>query len=412
MDKRFYASGRGGRFLTLVLFAGALLAGCAASRSGPRSGLDVLQDEGFARLRGKRVAVITNPTGVDGALRSIVDLLTAAPDVRLVAILGPEHGARGASAAGEAVGDDRDRRTGVPVYSLYGKVRRPTREMLAGVDVLLFDIQDIGVRAYTYLATLTEALQAARDSGIELWVLDRPVPIGGDIVEGPVLEAGFESFVGPHQVALRHGLTAGEFALMVNEERGIGARLLVIQAEGWRRDALASGPGAVWIAPSPNIPDLDTAIAYAGTVLIEGTNLSEGRGTTRPFRLVGAPWCDGDRVASDLNARRLPGCLFRPVTFVPWDSKHDGEPCGGVELHITDRRAFRAVTAAVHLIETIRLLHPGKLEIRPATFDRLAGTSSLREARERGAPAEEIVEGWRQEVEGYLARRFRFLLYR
>jgi uncharacterized protein YbbC (DUF1343 family) len=377
----------------------------------PRTGLDVLQAEGFTRLRGKRVGVITNPTGSDRSLRSLPDLLAGADGVKLAAIFGPEHGAAGAAAAGDAVGHAVDPRTGVPVHSLYGSVRRPTRAMLEGIDLLLFDIQDVGVRTYTYLATLAEALAASAEAGIPLWVLDRPVPLFGDIVEGPVLEPGRESFVGPHRVPLRHGLTPGEFARMVNEERRLGAQLEVVALEGWRRDVPYEAFGLVWIGPSPNIPTLDTAFVYAGMVLLEGTNLSEGRGTARPFHLAGAPWVDADRVADELRGLDLPGCAFRAARFVPTASKHAGVECAGIDLHVTDRRAFRPVAAAVALLLAVKRAHPDRLEIRRDTFDRLAGTAALREAIEAGASLEEITARWTTSLEEYARRRARFLLY-
>ncbi len=391
--------------------AGLCIPGCAARTARVRTGLDVLEAEGFASLRGKRVGVVTNPTGVDARLRSLPELIARASGVKLAAVFGPEHGALGSAAAGAAVGDGRDPCLDVPVYSLYGKTRRPTREMLEGIDVLLFDIQDIGVRAYTYLATLTEVLAAAAESRVAVWVLDRPVPLGGETVEGPVLEAGRESFVGPHTVPLRHGLTAGEFALLVNGERRLGASLRVVRMDGWRRDAFFDSCGLLWVPPSPNIPTPETALIYAGMVLIEGTSLSEGRGTAFPFRFVGAPWLDADRLAAELNALRLPGCVFRPTAFTPTASKHRGESCAGVEVHVTDWKPYRSVTVAVALIQTVRRLHPDKFQLQNETFDRLAGTSALREAIEAGTPLEKIVDGWRSEVEGYLTRREPFLLY-
>ncbi|MBI4601383.1 MAG: DUF1343 domain-containing protein [Planctomycetes bacterium] len=398
---------------------GAFLLAAAAAGSGCRlgppprvlTGLEVLKARGFAELEGKRVAVIANPTSCDGRLEPLPALLAAA-GVDLQAIFAPEHGLQGAQAAGESVGDGRDPLSGAPVRSLYGATRRPTREMLEGIDVVLFDVQDIGVRTYTYLATLAETLRAAAESGVEVWVLDRPVPIGGEIVEGPVLEPGFESFVGPHRLPLRHGLTAGEFALMVSAEQRIGARLRVVAMEGWRRAAPIEDAGLVWVPPSPNIPTLDAALVYAGMVLLEGTSLSEGRGTALPFQLVGAPWVDPHALACELNALRLPGCLFRPARFTPSASKHQGALCGGVQVHVTDRRAYPSVKTAVALLLAVRRLHPGKLELRTEIFDRLAGTRALREAIERDAALEEIVAGWRDALDAYRRRRERFLLYR
>jgi len=402
----------------LVLLSGCRPATPRAGTEAPlraaapfRTGLDVLQATGFAALRGKRVGVVTNPTGVDRSLRALPEIVAAADGVTLAAVFGPEHGVTGAGAAGDRVKGVVDPRLGVPVHSLYGEVRRPTREMLAGIDVLLYDMQDAGSRAYTYLSTLKEVLVAAGESRVEVWVLDRPSPCGVDAYEGPVLEPGRESFVGCHAVPLRPGLTVGEFARMVNEESALGASLRVIPMEGYRRDLEYEATGLVWIAPSPNIPTVDTALVYAGTVLIEGTNLSEGRGTTRPFQLIGAPWLDGRRIVEALDAVALPGCALRAATFTPWDSKHEGKECGGVEIHVTDRRSFRPVALATALLLAVTRSHPDRFELKKETFDRLAGTSRLREAIEKGAPLEEIVESWKSGLEEYARRRAKYLLY-
>ncbi len=383
-----------------------------APRASVRIGLEVLASTKFAALRGRRDGVITNPTGVDRQLRSLVDLVAEAPDVDLVAIYGPEHGARGAAQAGEKVGDAKDPKTGVPVFSLYGKTRRPTPEMLRGVEVLLFDIQDIGVRSYTYLSTLIEVLEAAAEQKVEVWVLDRPVPIGADVFAGPVLEVGRESFVGAHTIPLRHGLTAGEFARLVTSERKIAVELRVVAMENYRRSDTFESTSRIWVAPSPNIPDRETALVYAGTVLVEGVaTLSEGRGTTRPFRLVGAPWLDSEKVAAMLMSEKLPGVLFRSALFRPTMSKHEGNSCRAVEIHVTNRKAYRPILTALALLEKIRSLHPKELEFRETFFDKLAGTSDLREALERGVPFREIAASWRPELEAYRARRRAVLLY-
>jgi uncharacterized protein YbbC (DUF1343 family) len=391
-----------------LVAAAAALAGCAPK---VKTGLDVLQADHYSVLDGKRVGVVTNPTGVDRSLEALPELIARAPNVTLAAILGPEHGVRGQVAAGHEVRDSRDGRTGVPVYSLYGKVRRPTREMLGGIEALLFDMQDTGVRAYTYISTLKEVLVAAGDTGTEVWVLDRPVPINGSVVEGPMLEDGFQSFVGCHEIPLRHGLTIGEFARMVNEELELGASLHVVPMQGYKRGSFQEASGLHWVKPSPNIPTVDTAIVYAGMVLIEGINLSEGRGTPRPFHWTGAPWIDAATLAAELNALRLPGCTFLPVSFTPSASKYRGETCFGVDVRITDRDVYRSVTVAIALIQTVKRLYPGKFEFLATTFDRLACTRKLREAIERDTPYEHIVKSWNQDLEAYLQRRKKFLLY-
>jgi len=396
---------------TVGLVAGllaTLLTGCVPE---VKTGLDVLAADQYSVLEGKRVGVVTNATGVDRRLVALPELLARAPKVTLAAIFGPEHGIRGEVSAGHGVDHSLDELTGVPVYSLYGKVRRPTREMLGGLEALLFDIQDIGVRAYTYISTLKEVLAAAGETGTEVWVLDRPVPINGSVVEGPMLEDGFQSFVGSHRIPLRHGLTVGEFARMVNEELELGASLHVVPMQGYQRGSFQEASGLQWVKPSPNIPTVDTALVYAGMVLIEGTNLSEGRGTPRPFHWTGAPWIDATRLAAELNALDLPGGIFVPVRFTPSVSKYQGETCFGVDVRITDRKAYRSVTVAVALIQTVKRLYPGEFEFRAATFDRLACTRELRESIEGDTPFEEIVSSWDHDLEIYLQRRRKFLLY-
>lgn len=374
-----------------------------------QTGLDVLQSQDFASLRGQRVGVVTNPTGVDRQFVSLSRLVQSAPEVSLVAVFGPEHGLLGSSQAGVKVDDAQDAQ--IPVYSLYGETRRPTPAMLRGIDVLLFDIQDIGVRTYTYLATLLEVLRSAAEYDVEVWVLDRPVPLGGRVVEGPVLEVEFQSFVGPHTIPLRHGLTAGEFATMVNEEVQIDAKLKVIPMRNYSRSLLQQRIDLLWIAPSPNIPTADTALVYAGSVLIEGTNLSEGRGTTRPFHLIGAPWLNGELVTQRLAAFSLPGCRFRAAQFKPWMSKYKGEECGAVEIYVEDRTAFRPITAAVALLTVVRDLYPNQFQIDAQRFDRLAGNSRLRRDIEAGLTYDRIVAGWSAALEKYEQRRAKFLLY-
>ena len=377
-----------------------------------RTGLDVLQAEGFARLRGKRVGLVTNASGVDGRLRPASELIARAPGVTLAAIFAPEHGFGGSLPAGAAVGDARDPVTGAAVFSLYGATRKPGAAMLRGIDLLLFDIQDVGARTYTYLSTLRGVLEAGAEAGIPVLVLDRPDPTGGEIADGPVLEPGRESFVGPHTIALRQGMTPGEMARMMNEERGIGARLEVVPLQGWRRGMSFPATGLPWVAPSPNIPTPGTAFLFPGFVLLEATNLSEGRGTTRPFRLFGAPWLDARRVAEELNRLGLDGVLFRATEFTPTESKHKGERCAAIEVHLTDPRRFRAAVAAAAVISVVRRLHPDELKVDADVFDRLAGTVALRLAIFRGDSPEAIAASWAGPLEEFRKRRERFLLYR
>lgn len=380
-----------------------------------RPGLDVLLAERLDLVQGKRVGLITNPTGVRADLTGGIDALHAQAGVKLAALFGPEHGVRGQAQAGEAVQSGTDPRTGVPAYSLYGNVRQPTAEMLRGIDILLFDIQDVGARFYTYIWTMALAMQAAAKHGVPFVVLDRPNPIAGIAVEGPVLERRFESFVGMYPIPVRHGMTAGELARLFNAEYGIGAELTVVPAQGWRRELWFDQTGLPWIMPSPNMPALETATVYPGTCFVEGTSLSEGRGTTRPFELIGAPWIDPYTLADDLNARGLPGVRFRPVYFAPTFSKHAGQTCGGVQLHVIDRQAFRPVAAGVHLLDAARRRWRERFQWQQSgssfSIDRLAGTDALRLALDRGVPPGEIVASWEEGVRGFLQLRQKYLLY-
>jgi len=374
-----------------------------------RTGLDVLAMERFGTVGGK-VGLITNQSGVDRQLRSSADLLSHRGLLQV--LFAPEHGLSGAQEAGEVVGDGGRSPFGVPVYSLYGKVKKPTPEMLRGVDLLIYDIQDVGSRTYTYLSTLRGALEVAAEMGIEIWVLDRPDPLGGRMLDGPVLGERYESFVGPHTVPLCYGMTPGELARMLNAERKIGARLRVVPLDGWRRGMTFEDTGLPWVAPSPNIPTADTCPIYCGFVLLEGTNLSEGRGTTRPFKLLGAPWLDARKLAEGLNRKGIPGARFRPTEFTPTFSKYEGELCRGVEVHVTDVRRFKAPEAVVAVLAAVRRLHPDKFRIRASSFDRLAGGDDLRLALERGDEVGLIVSGWKGPLEEFKKRRQAFLLYR
>jgi uncharacterized protein YbbC (DUF1343 family) len=387
------------------------------------SGLDVLAEKRFAPLRGMSVGLICNPTAVDRRLRHAADLFHEARNVRLAALFGPEHGVRGDKQYMAAVGDERDRRTGAPVHSLYGsgaESLRPDTRKLRGLDALVFDIQDVGARYYTYQATMLFCMEAAAEAKLPFIVLDRPNPVGGRAVEGPALRPGFGSFCGVHDIAVRHGLTVGELAGMYREERGLDLALTVIPCRGWRRGMYQRDTGLPWIFPSPNMPTPETALVYPGMCLFEGTNLSEGRGTTRPFELFGAPWIDGERLAETLAEDRLPGARFRPVRFVPaWD-KHAGERCQGVEVAVVDREAFRPFRTGVACVAAARAQDPGRFRWRtepyefvdrvPA-FDLLCGSAREREAIERGRGWRGLAAAWRQEERAFSKRRARYLLY-
>lgn len=382
--------------------------------AGPEPGIEVLLREQAGPLYGKRIGLVTNMTGADRALRSDVDLLAARKDFRLAALFGPEHGVRGDVQAGAHVESSRDGATGLPVYSLYGEHREPDAEMLQGIDLLLFDIQDVGARYYTYPYTLANVLRAAKKQGIPVWVLDRPNPLGGEKVEGPVLEPAFASFVGLFPIPVRHGMTIGELAKLFNEAFGIGAELRVVKMHGWKRADAEPGGAMPWVPPSPNMPTRDTALVYPGTALIEGTNVSEGRGTTRPFETIGAPFVDAQRLAAKLNALELPGVRFRPTWFTPSFSKHQGVLCGGVQLHVTDRDAFQPFRTGLALVKTLHDLYPKQFRFEPATpyfFDKLAGNAWIREGIERGESLDALQSHWQPALEKFQRERQRFLLY-
>jgi uncharacterized protein YbbC (DUF1343 family) len=363
-------------------------------------------------VRGKRLALLTHAAAQDSRGRSTIDLISEMPEVRLVALFAPEHGLAGRAQAGAAVGDERDPRTGLPIYSLYGDRTRPTAAQLQGVDMLVVDLQDVGLRFYTYVATLGEVLRAAAEQRVPVLALDRPAPLGGEIVEGNVLDPRFASFVGPFPLPARYGLTFGELSRLVNEHFKLGAELHVVPMDGWRRALWFDQTGLAWAPPSPNLPSLDAATAYAGTVLFEGTNLSEGRGTPRPFQWIGAPWMDGPRWSDTLNELRLPGARFEPAAFTPEASKHAGQRNSGVALHITDREQFRPIATALHMLATARQQHLRDFAFRSDFFDMLAGTDMTRKALEAGKPVGGIVEEWRPQQRAFVPVRARYLLYR
>jgi uncharacterized protein YbbC (DUF1343 family) len=384
-----------------------------------RLGSDVLL--GSQRLRGARVGVVCNHASVDHAFRHIVDRLTEAPGVHVAAIFGPQHGFR--SDVQDNMVETPHRADGartVPVYSLYSDTREPTAEMLRAIDVLVIDLQDIGARIYTYIYTMANCLRAAARYGVPVIVCDRPNPIGGVQVEGALLSAGFESFVGQFPIPMRHGMTIGELSALFNERFAIVASLEIAPMERWHRRLYADQTGLPWVMPSPNMPTLDTAIVYPGTVLFEGTLLSEGRGTTRPFELVGAPWIDADRCAAAMNALDLPGVSFRPASFEPTFQKHAQQPCGGCQIHVIDRDAFRPVMTGVALIDMFRRLDPARFAWRPPPYeyehhtppiDILAGSDVLRGDIESGTPLQDLVGRWREDEDAFERLRKPYLLY-
>lgn len=320
-----------------------------------KNGIDCIGDYS-KQFSGRRLGMITSVSGVDVRLQSSIQILHN--QYGLSALFGPEHGVRGDKAAGEMVETYNDPHTGVPVYSLYRKdSKRLTPEMLAGVDAVVYDIQDLGVRFYTFISTLIYAMEDCAANGKELIVLDRLDPLGGDVVEGNLLEREYSSFVGAYPLPMRYGLTAGELATMVNHAQGIGCNLTVVPCRGWKRSQLFSDTGNLWMMPSLGIPRFDTALIYAGTCIFEGTNLSEGRGTSCPFEMIGAPYIDGYQLSQHMNAKALPGVLFTPAYFTPSTSKHSGVACQGVHLHVTDAHAYQSVRTGTALLYAVRSLY-------------------------------------------------------
>src|SRR5687767_6276900 len=390
-----------------------------SAEAGVRLGSDLLLDS--PRLRGARVAVVCNHASIDRGFLHIVDRLAAADGVTLGAIFGPQHGFRSDvqdNMVETPHGDDPGRR--VPIYSLYSETREPTAEMLSGIDVLVIDLQDVGARIYTYIYTMANCMRACARHGIPVIVCDRPNPIGGVDVEGARLTPGFESFVGLFPIPMRHGMTIGELARFFNEVFSIGAQLDVVAMEGWRRDMYADQTGLPWVMPSPNMPTLDTAIVYPGTVLFEGIMLSEGRGTTRPFELVGAPWIEAERFARDMNSLRLTGVYFRPAVFEPTFQKHAKQTCGGCQIHVTARHLFKPVLVGVALAGMFWRTNPSKFAWRQPPYeyehdkmpiDILAGSDALRKHIEADVPATEIASTWRSDEEDFRMLRERFLMY-
>lgn len=364
------------------------------------------------RLRGLRVGLITNASAIDRAGTPVIDLIANHPQLKLVALLAAEHGIRGTVAEGAHIEDERDEKTGVPVYSLYkSEDQGPTPEMLKDVDVLVYDLIEVGGRTWTYVSTMALSMQAAKRKGIPFVVLDRPNPIGGEIVEGALIEPGFTSFVGMYPIPARHGMTVGELATLFNTKHGIGADLIVVKAANWRRSQWMDETGLPWTNPSPNLRSLAALNNYPGTVYFEGTNLSEGRGTDRPFEQIGAPYLDAPAIARIMNERALPGVRFEPVTLsvLPSARKYPGQTFPGLRFVITDRQAYRPVRTALLLIDEIRRRHPQEFAWT-GSIDRLTGSDKVRGAIEGGTlPA--LLDAWDREAAQWLETRKPYLLY-
>ena len=386
-----------------------------------RLGLEKLLEEQSHMVRGARVGLICNQASVNHTLRHAADLLHEHPAIQLQALFGPQHGIRG------DVQDNMietahtlDPQTGLPIHSLYSETREPTEAMLKDLDVLIFDMQDVGCRIYTFAYTMANSMIAARKFGKKVIVCDRPNPITGEHVAGNVLEPEQASFVGQFAIPTRHAMTLGELAKLFNEHFGIGADLDVIKMDGWQRDHWHDQTDAPWVMPSPNIPTVDSATVFPGTVHFEGTQLSEGRGTTRPFELVGAPYIDPEKFARRLNERELAGVYFRSCVFRPTFQKHAGASCGGVQIHVLDREKFESVITGITMAKIAYDLYPDEFRWKEPPyeyvydrnpFDVIAGTSKIREAIEAGVSIETIEESWREELETFRRVRENYLLY-
>ena len=364
-------------------------------------------------LKGKRVGLITNPTGVSNHLESTIDHLKQ--KVNLVCLFSPEHGVRGNIQAGETVEFYIDEKTGLPVYTLYGKQKEPTGEMLNQIDIMAIDIQDVGSRLYTYLYTMSYCMKGCAKYGKQFLVFDRPNPLGGIKVEGNIIQEGFTSFVGLYPIPYRYGLTIGELAQLFNREFHIDCDLKVIPMNGWKREMYYEDTELPWIMPSPNMPTVDTAIVYNSTCMLEGTNISEGRGTAKPFEFVGAPWLDAERLATRMNSIGLEGVLFRPVYFTPTFSKHVGVLCKGVQLHVTDRDSFCGVRTGLHLLEQLRALSRGEFAYNAAytpkgkpMIDYNTGSDYI---RTKDFHAEEVYQEWTKDAQEFMEKKKRYHLY-
>lgn len=384
-------------------------------------GLETLFDNYLHLLKGERVGLIVNPASINQQYEHAADVFYNYKEINLTTLFGPQHGIRGETQDNMIEWEGfKDRRTNLPVYSLYGKTRIPTEEMLKDVDILVFDVQDVGTRVYTFIYTMAHAMQACAKYGKRMVVLDRPNPIGGELVEGNILENEFASFVGLFPIAMRHGMTVGELAKMFNEAFAINCNLDIVPMSGWKRSMWWDSTAIPWILPSPNMPTLDTAIVYPGMVIFEGTLVSEGRGTTRPFELIGAPYIDAYALTEKLNNLNLPGVYFRPNYYQPTFHKHVGQLCGGLQLHILDRQKYKSVITAVAILNTIYHLYTDKFEWKQPPYeyvhdklpiDVIFGSDKVRKQIELGISIDEIEASWQEGVEEFTKLRQKYLIY-
>ncbi len=390
-------------------------------RKAVKLGLEKILDGNKNSLTNLRVGLICNQASVDHRYRHAADLFYENADVKLAALFGPQHGIRG-DVQDNMVETDHgtDKKTNLPVYSLYSETRQPTAAMLKDLDALVFDLQDVGCRVYTFIYTMANVMKACAEQGKKMFVLDRPNPINGVSVEGNTLEKGHESFVGQYPIPMRHGLTVGELARLFNREFDINCEMEVITMDGWAREDYLDETDCPWVMPSPNMPTVDTAVVFPATVYFEGTQVSEGRGTTRPFEIVGAPFIDAQELADALASLRLPGVIFRPIQFLPTFQKHAGKNCAGVFLHASDRRIFEPVITGLAMIKTVRDLYPNDFKWKEPPyeyvfdrnpFDVINGSLGVRNQIENGASVEEIKSSWRKDEADFRELRKEYLLY-
>ncbi|MBI3005584.1 MAG: DUF1343 domain-containing protein [Ignavibacteriales bacterium] len=393
----------------------------SAAFSQVKTGADLLFEKHFDLVEEKRLGLITNHSALLSNGKHLADALYENTKTKLIVLFGPEHGIRGDAPDGKSIQHGTDAKTGLHVYSLYGKINKPTPDMLQDVDVLVFDIQDVGARFYTFESTMSLGMEAAAEKGIPYVVLDRPNPIRGTLVEGFVLADSFRSFVGLHPIPIAHAMTIGELATLYNElgwlKNGVKADLKVVKMDGWRREMWFDATGLTWVRPSPNMATLKTATVYPGTCLIEGTNISEGRGTERPFEFLGAPYIDGKEWAQTLNSFSLSGVTFEPTDFTPREiphvtsnPKHKGLKCGGVFVNVWDREKYEPVKTAVHILASAKKLYPKSFQWRNG-LERLAGTARLRQSIDAGVDPAIVAESWKEELEKFSAVRKKYLLY-
>ena len=396
---------------TLIIVLFIMLANCYGS---VKTGLDRVGAYKDV-FEGRRLGIIANHTAYDRDGKFIVDVFRNMTGVKVTALFSPEHGLWGTARDGEKINSQTHPVYDLPVYSLYGKTQKPTGEMLRNIDVLIFDIQDIGARFYTYIYTMSLAMEAAAENGKTFVVLDRPNPINGASVQGNILEPALASFVGLYPIPVRHGMTAGELAKMFNGQGWLAGRvkaeLVVIPMEGWRRRMWYDRTGLRFIKPSPNMPDLETAAVYPGLCLLEGTNVSEARGTTMPFRQFGAPWIDSKVLAGRLNALNLPAMRFEPVSFTPTSSKYQGRECYGVRILVTDRDRLEPYSSGIRIVNEIYRMYPDQFEWKTAHFDRLCGTSKIRNAITSHSSLDVLQNKWQKELESFLVMRAGYLIY-